>query len=469
MQYCKKNHFTKSGLEREKRRYSSSPKNMTMMKIDKSNNSLIGGLLVMIVLFTPIQLVTASDDGKGSEAAISPTCSLSDIHDAPKIQPRKLLGDEYTKEWEKTPHTLAAFHVAGVNLAQYKYPVEDWEKEPFQLFEDFDISDQITGNEGWNDLIEYRRSLERPSLSFYVDKVARKRWLPTLGIDQPRTFAVNYGFELSKSNNVGDDKKAIMEILVNEVDYAAKPSHHSTTSGVWLVKKDRKSGKVSYTSTAKELKSTDDFDLERVAESLAKNVRSGVPFKESWALRNAKPGIVVEELFVAVEGNHLPPLEFCMFTIWGRLWIGQMNFVKDDKRWAGAFIHRDGTFAENSGEEELPYDDLDWEYLVSIAERLGANKDMFRADIFVGLPVSSRAARTNSEERREDSIVYVVSESEIYPTTVFQDDEIIEEGARLWIAGYKIGNYTRVPNTEIPKEFLETGVLSVAPSYEAIG
>jgi hypothetical protein len=38
----------------------------------------------------------------------------------------------------------------------------------------------------------YRRALDRPELSFYVDKVARKRWLPTIGIDQPKSIALRY-------------------------------------------------------------------------------------------------------------------------------------------------------------------------------------------------------------------------------------------------------------------------------------
>jgi len=412
------------------------------------------GFLAMILVLL-VHQVTASDK-------TNPTCSHSD-NESSKV-------DESTKEWEMTPHTLSEFRVAGVNLAEYKHPLgDDLVKESFELFEDFDISDQITGDEGWDDLLEYRRNLKRPSLSFYVDKVARKRWLPTIDIEQPRTFAVNYGSELSESGQVEDEFEAILEILEDQMDYAAKPSHHSTTSGVWLVRKHKESGEVSYTTSAKELRTTDDFDLGKVASSLAKNLHSEVPLKESWALINAKPGLIVEELFVAVEGDYLPPLEFCMFTIWGRLWIAQMNYVRDDKRWAGGFIHRNGTFAKNSGQHEFPYEDLDWEYLVSIAERLGANKDMFRTDVFVGLPVSSPAARSQaSREWREDSLVYAVSECEIYPTTIFQDGKITEEGARLWIAGYKIGNYTRVPNTEIPKEFLETGMLSAAPSYETI-
>jgi hypothetical protein len=97
-----------------------------------------------------------------------------------------------TKEWKDTKQTLTDFPVAGVNLAAYKMPyfgnIEQLkvEQEPFKLYKDFDIGHLITGGEGWDELIAYHNALERPNLSFYVDKVAQKRWLPTLGYKIPR-------------------------------------------------------------------------------------------------------------------------------------------------------------------------------------------------------------------------------------------------------------------------------------------
>jgi hypothetical protein len=96
---------------------------------------------------------------------------------------------------------------------------------------------------------------------------------------------------------------------------------------------------------------------------------------------------------------------------------------------------------------------FDWPHMVEIAQRLGANKDMFRTDIFVGVP----AGAAKSGEERRKAIKYAVSESELHPTTVFTDDILAEEAARLWIAGYKTGIYHIVPNTEVPQEFIDTG------------
>jgi hypothetical protein len=53
-----------------------------------------------------------------------------------------------------------------------------------------------------------------------------------------------------------------------------------------------------------------------------------------------------------------------------------------------------------------------------------------------------------------------VNECEIYPTTSFLYwPQLAQDGARLWVAGYKMGNYRTIPNDEIPKEFLEHGAL----------
>lgn len=64
---------------------------------------------------------------------------------------------------EITPWTVSDHTVAGVNLASYNLEgiTEQTEpgngEAPFELFDDFDMSDMIIGNENWKDMIEYRR------------------------------------------------------------------------------------------------------------------------------------------------------------------------------------------------------------------------------------------------------------------------------------------------------------------------
>jgi hypothetical protein len=375
--------------------------------------------------------------------------------------------DVGTKVWEKTNRTFSHFEVGGVNLALYKQKQEaeqtkvNPKAEPFELYADFDIADQITGDESWDDLTDYRRLLQRPSLSFYVDKVARKRWLPTMGFSQPRLFALKYAHELTESGNLEDERMAIMGLLPTKSDYAAKPTHMSTSNGVWLVKHNTKEGTTHFSDAGREVTGDTTFDSSLIAHGLSEYLHRKANDEshddpESWALRNVNSGIVVEERFTDVQNENIPPREFNIFTIWGKVWVAQMNIVEENDRFAEGFFLRNGTMLFDPDHTHTIPDWLDFAELVRIAEHLGANKDMFRTDIFVGVPSGRPALRegATSEEIRA-SVTIAVSESEIYPTTAFWDETISEEGARLWVAGYKMGNYGIVPNTEVPPEYLE--------------
>jgi len=86
---------------------------------------------------------------------------------------------------------LNDFVVGGVNLANFGV-----EHPPFELYDNFDIGSYVInapGILGWKQLLKIRNSLERPSLSWYVDKVARKRWFKEQDIyPQPQTFFAKY-------------------------------------------------------------------------------------------------------------------------------------------------------------------------------------------------------------------------------------------------------------------------------------
>ena len=365
-----------------------------------------------------------------------------------------------------TEWTILDYEVAGVNLGTYNLIGEDemgatTSAEPYELFVDFDIGHLIKGDEGWKDMIEYRRSLDRPSISFYVDKVARKRWLPTKGISQAKQYVLRYDFELTENGDVNDETRALFELIPNRTDYAAKPSHHSEGSGVWLVSYDKENNVTRFSSTARQLKQDDGkvFDKWELATALARNLHLKARDGESRALKRVKPGLVVEERMVEVDHYHRAPVEFCMFVIWGKVWVGQMNFIEGENRYADRWIYRNGTLAGGDGTNNLDY--IDWSRLVKIAETLGANKDMFRVDIFVGLPAGSPTLRVGAQRsERLEAIEYFVNECEIYPTTNFREwQQLAQDGARLWVAGYKRGNYVTVPNTEVPRAFLETGLL----------
>jgi hypothetical protein len=356
--------------------------------------------------------------------------------------------------------------VAGRNLAEYGFAetssAEKNESEPFDLFEDFNIGDMIKGNETWEELLAYRQTLKRPSLSFYIDKVARKRWLPSQGFEQPKQFFNAYKSELTTTHEVRDEAYTILWKLPNETDYVAKPTHQSTSYGAWIVGHDNKTGAARYSMNARKLKK--ELVAARnvavsVAEGLLQSLYQEAPCFESWALFNVQPGTVVEERFSDVDCEDCPPDEFNLFTIWGRVWLANYVFVGEDKMFGG-FIHRNGTIAHDSPMDKYPAY-VDFPRMVKMAEELGANKDMFRTDIFVGVP-SGAVRKGATKEERLAAVKHAVSECEIYPTTPFdyfyENTTLMQdEGARLWIAGYKMGNYRTVPNTEVPNEFINKG------------
>lgn len=352
---------------------------------------------------------------------------------------------------------LDDFVVGGVNLAQYgvKHP-------PFLIYDDFDIGSYVLdrANEnplGWKDLLKIRRGLQRPSLSWYVDKVARKRWFAEQGkYPQPELYFLQYKDELSKTGGKEEERQTILSNLPTQHGFCAKPTHMSMTLGNWLVdiepvradesQSSEIGGGARFTKQAKRMTTSDPdgnfFDPEKCADSLAEGLqRQAMPI-ESWALKNVQPGIVIEELFSNHEDKSLPPHEFCMFVIWGKFYVGQWNEVGDD-RYLDGYFYRNGRAAPGCPVNELP-DWVPWRQLVAIAESLSQHKDMFRVDMFVGVP------RYSSDGA---SLQIAISESEIHPTTMFCNPLIAEEMARLWVAGYKIGNYKIIPNDEVPSNY----------------
>lgn len=356
---------------------------------------------------------------------------------------------------------LDDFVVGGVNLAEY-----EMDHPPFQLYNDFDIKsyimdtdDGLTSRLRWKELLLIRNKLQRPSLSWYVDKVARKRWIAQQKqYPQPRLYFVQYKDELTETGKKEDEWTAILENLPTEHGFCAKPTHMSMTMGNWLVdivpklatggvddKEEvvEENNDAKFTKRAMRLTNDEYYDPKECADSLAEGLQREATGIESWALKMVQPGIVIEELFSNHEDRSLPPHEFCMFVIWGKVYVGQWNEVGDD-RYLSGFFYRDGSSAPGCPRSELPAW-IPWEELVALAEVMSQHKDMFRVDMFVGVP---RYSQESAKLR------IVVSESEIHPTTMFCNPFIAEEMARLWIAGYKIGNYELIPNDEVPSDYV---------------
>jgi hypothetical protein len=347
---------------------------------------------------------------------------------------------------------LSDYVVAGTNLASYNV------KHPqFLLFDDFDIGSMVKGNEIWMQMIKYRNIVDRPTLSWYVDKVARKRWLGERRYPQPTIYYMKYKDEIvpGKTSSTKEEEAAvILQNLPTTHGYCAKPTHMSLSMGNWLVDIDPNStdvstdedheGNVRFTKVAKRLTSDLAFDPAACADSLAEGLQRGPAKIESWALKMVRPGLVVEELYSDHRDRSLPPNEFCIFVIWGKVYCGVWNSVSDNRYVLGIFYRNKQLVPGCAPEGTTLPDWVPWEKLIAIAESLGRNKDMIRIDMFVGVP---RYSPLNTPPQ------IAVSESEIHPTTIFANPYVADEMARLWVAGYKIGNYKTIPNGEVPKDF----------------
>jgi len=412
---------------------------------------------------------------------------------------------------------LDEFIVAGKNIAEYGQPPKP---KVFELYEDFDISSMIQGDEGWKDLLYIRRSLERPSLSWYVDKVARKKWLTARGYPQPEIYFMKYKYELLADSQYGGGSSSssssvrsppnndtsqdefkqllteeIQKNLPTEHSFAAKPTHTSMAMGLWLVDHTPiasvENGHVkqqihtSFTQHGMRLYSSDDderfgWDPQACAGSLAEGLFRKPAGIESWALHNVHPGVVVEELLSFQEDPSLPPQELCFFVIWGRVYVAQWNYVMPTGRHMYGFYYRSGRRAPDFLHNSPSFIDLEsvpwWDEMITVAESLGQHKDFLRVDFLVGVSKEEwkrfdRAHQLRDQiiEMREESgdedvrvppppdyppIKMIVSECEIFPTTMFTSPFIADEAARLWLAGYKSGNFKVIPNNEVPPQYV---------------
>lgn len=369
---------------------------------------------------------------------------------------------------------------------QLQQPVSSLLSPPFELYADFDMSASITtGHETWFDLVRYRRDATWPSLSFYVDKVARRREFantnPKNNVPAPRAFACQYKSELTVTGNKADEHAAILQLLPPlGVDFAAKPTHLSCSGGVWLTKHEASSNTTYIGNGKQKMKAVDDrFGLHQVAASLTDSLYTvqelcAGKIPESWALQHVRPGILVDERFTSWnddksgDDDNRGGMEFKVFTIWGKAW---MIVYRPGYDHVGGFFYPNGTAMNwrptnngSGGSSSDPVPDwLDWSRLVALGEQLGAHKDMFRTDIFVGIPARKRAqlladtknsSTAPSRQDWENAVEMAVSETEIHPTPYGKEtNEVFEEGARLWLAGYRMGHYRVVPNTEVPADF----------------
>ena len=371
----------------------------------------------------------------------------------------------------------------GINLAQFGFelttdhPSSSWIEKPFALYEDFDVSSSVSteesergissnGNGNNNlkvyDLLEEHRHLDHSSLAFYIDKIAQKRYLEANFVPIPTPIVYKYKDEIDDLNQVAH----IQTLFPNQTDFVAKPSHRHGYAK--LVKYDRKDSEYSMGSSPDYGNKMDqDYDPDSIAHTLAHTLNHAKVHRvDPWSLHFITPGVIVEDRMVSVFDPHQPPIQLNVYMIWGRVWMALWsNYENEDNVVHPSMVYRNGTVVvlpkDDSQQHlfrEVP-DWLPWGRVVQVAEDLAAHKDIYQVNLLVG--VSAATARKHQhenlspEERLEDLQVVVVDTRLDPAVSDFPDrDGLLQEFGRLWFAGYHMGIYRTVPNTEVPSLFL---------------
>ena len=213
------------------------------------------------------------------------------------LETKEFSAPSESRVWIETRHTTRDFQVAGINLGRYRMKADRNKaketvlpkptEKPFELFEDFDISDKITGNEAWWDLITIRIGLKgKPALPFYNDKVALRRYLPSVGVPMPKSYALKYGTELTDAGKETDEMIAVTSMLPEDHDFVAKPSHSCFGDDVWLVKHHMEGGRqvvsVNGRVGSKRMGEEDNLDREEIGEALASTLHHPPGHYGSW-------------------------------------------------------------------------------------------------------------------------------------------------------------------------------------------
>ncbi|CAB9518270.1 expressed unknown protein [Seminavis robusta] len=468
----------------------------------------------------------------------------------PDPQP-KVLAAKYDKPkpLQRTPFTLDSFRVHGINLAHYgleqdhgNVPATILLTDYFRLYHDFALTTggHLQGDEDWTTLLEFRKRLQHPGLAFYYDKIAQKRWLMAFGdIPVPQPYQLVYrDHDIAKDEN---KKSWIQQHLPKGRDYVAKPSHTApdeSGKGVWLVqtKKDisvntkhspqqaekknqmrgKNRNKNAKTQSHMEAHGSAIDDSERaVAEQLANHLHHEKRNPKNWARQQVQPGYIVEERIVSIIDdsrtdvimhNNLPPMDFKVYVLWGRVFVASWSQGADDNSLIGR-VYRNGTVVSSHNkqehqpalgdDDEFPLDDpkkkvkskeskgkpmpeakkpkpvfydrlpewVNWAQILTLAEGLGQHKDMIRVDLLVGLPSDHPAWRQDRAAQIAATQVYVNAIT-LDPVGDELPDDMLKEAARLWVAGYKMGIFGRIPSaSEVPPAYGDPSVEEVAEEF----
>jgi hypothetical protein len=397
-----------------------------------------------------------------------------------KIQLRYTVPE--SNEYSRTAWTSNDFSVSGVNLAQYGLENEGAThkqrrvtavlNQVFELYQDFDISSFLEGadkvieqnEQGQKEegntrspehLLMYRRHLENPSLAFYLDRIAQKKYLKSIGIPAPLSHVAMYRDELySRAEQSDAEREAeIRKLLPEKSAYVIKSSHKRGES--ILVSYHDESGSRKMKTQGDSNFRGQEYNADAIAHQITEALKpSKTHFLDPWPYPYVQPGLLIEDRLTGFESVDHPPMKLSVYVIWGHVWMA--NWRNAEGTGHAGMVFPNGTVVmDDLGTLKIPRW-AKWELIMQRAEEIAAQKDILQVDFLVGVTAETAHKLTHATRQEKlAKVQIVVSDVKLMPDSKFPHDGLMNEMGRLWIAGYEMGIYKSVPNDEVPTEYLQ--------------
>ncbi len=229
------------------------------------------------------------------------------------------------------------------------------------LREEFDYFTHFRKKKGFYPILFMRRTREDRCLSNWMNKIWLSEHLENIGVPTLNKYYASYDHPPSK------------ELLNSLTNYVAKPAHMSEGDSVFIVSND------------KDLKSGQRVDTELISSRLAEAMLSRTVSWDTWGTRNAKAGVIVEEMSSDKDGKFdSMPDEIKIYCIWGKVYFGIWR--RHNTYQNGGFLYRDHS-NDNLSSTDLAW----WKTMIEYAEVVALGTDFLRVDMFIngGNPVVS--------------------------------------------------------------------------------
>jgi hypothetical protein len=251
-------------------------------------------------------------------------------------------------------------YVSGIDPIIYKPDLRgDLSSYVNSLREEFDYSNNFRKKKGFYSILFMRRLRVDHRLANWMNKIWLSEHLEKIGVPTLNKFYTSYNHPPSNKS------------LNNLTNYVAKPAHMSEGDSVFVISNDI------------DLKSGDKVNSKLIINRLTNAMSSRTVSWDSWATRNTKPGVVVEEMSLDKDGklNSMPD-EIKIYCVWGKVYFGvwRRHLIYQN----GGFLYREH-FKDNLKSTDKSW----WKSMIEIAEIVALGTDFIRVDMFIngGNPV----------------------------------------------------------------------------------